>query len=850
MSASESRENLIADLVAKAISLGDGDPAVDLDAICEDHPELREDVRRALLLVGEVEMLHLASECHEARIGITLLDRYELQQLLGRGASGSVYAAIDTELDREVAVKILHAGIARNANTEERFLREAVLLAQNEHPHLVRIYDRGRTSDGELFLVTERLHGLALDEVLEHCQQRMPDGATASGYQRIAWLQQLLPKARLERSLLRQIVAWVADLGAGLSAAHEQQVFHRDVKPSNAFVRTDGSAVLLDFGLATQTGDASLTLPHGVIGTPWYMPPEQASGDATPSPTLDVYGLTATLYHLITLHPPQVGDLGQVLAAARERDPKPAAQLHGGLPRDLQAILDCGLERDPRRRYQTTAAFVQDLDAFLDHRTPKARPIGRLRRAVRRALRRPWQSAAVAAGMLAITFGVVAYSASSEVNAGINTLEYLRLSARLPALLAIEGMPEQRLAVPMQERSTYLRDLDQILQLAPRDLQSRMLRASVRLDVGDLPGAREDLATIDAQTKSPYLAAVAACYARADSSQKGIEAVLLADLPEPTNSEDFFVAGFHQLRLRDYHAAFKLLSEAENFPPARDLRLIALLAVLEDTAGDEQLQLLGKAQEEIVFLEGRYGEMTARTAHARAVVLLYQGRYFEAIKVCQESLLLRPDRHGPWINQAVANYRLGKLQEALACADKAIELRPLLENNFSIKCQILRELGQFEEARAVANQSTEPWRKHWELGNIAYCECTAAMRAGDRSRMKSLGRIARDEFQKSSEDPACKMRPLVNNWLRSAWVLQADDAKEALYTQLRMLNPNNVRATQALNIVRLLDDQEMDRRSIDALQKYLVRIAFALQPQAPEVRAALQAVNARIQKHQ
>jgi len=850
MSSADNREALVAELVAMAIAASEENAPPDLDAICAAHPELRKDVHDALQLVGEVESLHLASDGHEARLGTTLLDRYQLEQLLGRGASGSVYAATDRELDREVAVKILHAGMAQNANAEERFLREAVLLAQNEHPHLVRIYDRGRTSDGQLFLVTERLQGIALDELLHHCQQRMSDGPTASGYQDISWLQQMLPKARLERSLLRQIVAWIADLGAGLSAAHEQQVFHRDVKPSNAFIRADGSAVLLDFGLATQTGDASLTLPQGVIGTPWYMPPEQASGNATPSATLDVYGLAATLYHLITLQPPQVGDLGQVLAAARDRDPTPAAQLHSGLPRDLQAILDCGLEREPKRRYATTAAFVQDLEAFLDHRPPVARPIGNVRRAVRRAMRRPWQTSAAVAGALAIAFGIVAYTASSEIHAGINTKEHLRLTARLPALLAVEGMPDQRLAVPISERTTYLSDLNRILELDASDVQSRMLRASVRLDAGDVSGAREDLAILQTQTKSPYLAAVAACYQRTDSSAQGIQAVLLSDLPEPTQPEDYFVAGFHQLRLRNYLASFKLLSKAEDFAPARDLRLITMLALLNDVRGDEFRRLLGKTQEEIVFLKGQYGQVTARTAHARSVVLLYQGRHHEAIEACQESLSLRAERHGPWINQAVAHYQLGNLQDAMRCADKAIALRPPFENNFTIKAQILRELGRFDEARAVANQSKIPWRKHWSLGNIAYCECTEAMCAGDRSRMKSLGKTAYDEYRKSAEDPNCEKKDAVNGWLRTAYFLQIDNGKEALYTQLRLLKPDNIRASNALNIVRLLDEQPMDRRSVDALQLYFLRIAHDLQPQKPEVRAALNAVNERIKKHQ
>src|SRR5690606_14505293 len=107
-----------------------------------------------------------------------------------------------------------------------------------------------------------------------------------------------------EPSWLRQAVRWTAELADGLAAAHAASVFHRDVKPSNVFVERDGRAVLLDFGIAARLGDQELTLSRAILGTPSYMPPEQARGPVAPSPALDVYSLGATLYHLLTGQPP------------------------------------------------------------------------------------------------------------------------------------------------------------------------------------------------------------------------------------------------------------------------------------------------------------------------------------------------------------------------------------------------------------------------------------------------------------------------------------------------------------------------------------------------------------------
>jgi tRNA A-37 threonylcarbamoyl transferase component Bud32 len=340
----------LASLLAQALAARADGGEPDLAQLCGERGDLVPELRSALAMHGALPALHARALAAEPEaLGRLLAGRYELRAELGRGAAGTVYLARDTELGRDVAIKLLTAGAFASETGKARFLREAEVLARLEHPHVVRIYDRGTTDTGGLFLVTELLRGHSLQRILQEAQAAMPRGPDATAFRTAPWLAELLPGAHLEDHYLRQVVRWTAELGDGLAAAHAIAVLHRDVKPSNAFVRSDGSVVLLDFGIAAHAGDARTTLDGAVLGTPSYMAPEQAAG-APPGPALDVYGLGALLYHLLTLRPPHRGSLPEVLVAVRQHTPVPARALHPGLPRDLQAILDHTLAERPRDR--------------------------------------------------------------------------------------------------------------------------------------------------------------------------------------------------------------------------------------------------------------------------------------------------------------------------------------------------------------------------------------------------------------------------------------------------------------------------------------------------------------------
>ncbi|WP_437806574.1 serine/threonine-protein kinase [Sorangium sp. So ce1078] len=212
--------------------------------------------------------------------GALFQGRFLIDRLLGRGGMGEVWAALDTTLERPVAIKIIHRGLAGEARYAERFLRETKLVARVAHPNLVRLYDAGRAADGRLYMVMERAFGVALRAML------------AGG-------------ARLDVVRALHYAIQIAD---ALSTAHEAELVHRDVKPENILVSDGLHARLLDFGVAKDARGPGLTGQGSVVGTLRYMAPEQITGGAVDA-RADLYALGVVLYEMLAgAHPYAVLD--------------------------------------------------------------------------------------------------------------------------------------------------------------------------------------------------------------------------------------------------------------------------------------------------------------------------------------------------------------------------------------------------------------------------------------------------------------------------------------------------------------------------------------------------------------
>ena len=259
--------------------------------------------------------------------GVVLSGRYRLEERLGTGATASVWRARDLDLGRSVAVKAL-LGDDVDPELARRFEREGQILARLTHRNLVPVYATGE-HDGRQYLVMELVDGLSLHEVLRDGPVPVDDA-----------------------------VSLVADVAAGLAAAHHAGIVHRDVKPANILCGTDGTPRLVDFGIARAEDITSVTRADVVIGTANYLSPEQARGDV-PGPPSDVYALGCVLQELLTGRPPFAAD-SPVATAYRHvhDDPDP---LGPDVPAGVAAVVARCLEKEPALRYATAADLEHDL---------------------------------------------------------------------------------------------------------------------------------------------------------------------------------------------------------------------------------------------------------------------------------------------------------------------------------------------------------------------------------------------------------------------------------------------------------------------------------------------------------
>ncbi len=309
----------------------------------------------------------------QVRIG-----RYELGDVIGRGAFGVVHRAWDTTLNRAVALKRLRPGVLEAPGAIERFLREAQSAAGLRHPHIVSVFDSGQV-DGEPYLVSALVEGRNLaDEIAD----RRP------GFRKSAEI--------------------VANLAGALEHAHHSGIIHRDVKPSNVLIDQSGQVYLTDFGLAKSDGaNATLTVDGQVIGTPAYMAPERARGEkAIVDVRIDVYSLGVILYELLTGCRPFVGSNQMVLVRIQAEDPRAPRRLDAAIPADLETVCLKAMAKEPGRRYARAADLAADLRRYLRGEPVLARPLGPMGALWRKCRRRPLLFALAASLVFAVFAGI------------------------------------------------------------------------------------------------------------------------------------------------------------------------------------------------------------------------------------------------------------------------------------------------------------------------------------------------------------------------------------------------------------------------------------------------------------
>jgi WD40 repeat protein len=286
---------------------------------------------------------------------------YEIDRELARGGMGVVFRARQISLNRTVALKMILAGQLADESDVKRFYTEAEAAAQLDHSGIVPIFEVGQ-HEGQHFFSMAFVEGQSL-------AQRLSEGPMPA----------------------RDAAALLLDVARTVEYAHNRGVIHRDLKPSNILLDFDGNPRVTDFGLAKRVqADSGLTGSGQIMGTPSYMPPEQAAGKSGEvGPAADVYALGATLYCMMTGRPPfQAATAMDTVLQVLSDEPVPPRRLNATIPRDLETICLKCLAKEPRKRYAGAVELGEDLRRFLVGEPILARPVTRFERAVKWARRR------------------------------------------------------------------------------------------------------------------------------------------------------------------------------------------------------------------------------------------------------------------------------------------------------------------------------------------------------------------------------------------------------------------------------------------------------------------------------
>ena len=451
----------------------------DFDALLREHPAHADELRR--LFAEECERLDAGSE--PASDAIARLSerrqpfaRYSVGAEIGRGGMGTVLEVRDEDLRRDLAMKVT------SGSDVGRFLEEAQITGQLDHPGIVPVHELGLDPEGRVYFTMKLVKGRTLAEVLDLAR----DG-------RDGWTQ-------------AKVLGAVQRVCEAMAYAHEKGVVHRDLKPSNVMIGAFGEVYVMDWGLArvvgapdrrdlrlriaeapggsaletdrdelrhATPGSPLLTRDGQVVGTPAYMPPEQAAGRVEAiGPHSDVYSVGAMIYHLLAGEPPFAGSgAKEVWLRVCAGPPPPIESVAPRAPPELQAICSKAMQRDGRARYRDMREMAADLAAFLEGRVVRAHETGALAEARKWIRRNRGLAAALAGAVLALVAGLVASLALKR------RADEHSFRAEKTAVFLVETLAGVRPSVAMGRDTTMLREM--------------MDAALARIDAGELSAAPE-----------------------------------------------------------------------------------------------------------------------------------------------------------------------------------------------------------------------------------------------------------------------------------------------------------------------------------------------------------------------
>ena len=632
----------------------------------------------------------------EPRDGVLVAGRYALGELVGAGSMGAVHRGRRVDFEKPVAIKLLHAERGTSEETLARALEEASAASRVRHPAVVGVHDVG-VHEGRAYLVMDWVDGVDLQRWLAYAER---EGCFAEGTPALAAFVEAemgepVSGPLWTRPYCEVVAHLVAQTARALAEAHSRGLVHRDVAPKNILVRPDGTPCLVDFGVASLC-EGTRSSESGAAGTLVYMAPEQLDeGTAARSPSVDVYSLGATLYHLLAGRLPFESSGVALCAAIVNKLPPPLRECGVPVPRDLDAVCFGAMEKSPARRYGSAAELADDLEAFLDRRPVSRRwptPFGR---AVRLCQRRPAVAVAgVALAALLVVSVVAGFLGLGELarqRAADARDELAGLVAALPAAATLET--DARYATGPHPSAT---DAElgpvwaRIVALAPDEPLFGWYRANWCSQHDDTIGAGRELARLRGRGHGSVVLDVLADALTASDPIARNRLVEPAALPAAESAFDHALRGYVAARWRDFMTAWVELSAAIELDDRWTYRDLRALVGLELDAADLPVQDAARVEAEL-------GRETCRTLHVRAY-LLHERSPFDAHALWSAALDVRPGQHQPLHGLGRLELRAGRLDEAERLLREAVEVKPGSWRSFVLLSRCAEGRAAFDEA--------------------------------------------------------------------------------------------------------------------------------------------------------